>query len=82
MTELPPMVIDAPPVVLRSYRTDDVLALLKAVSASLDHLRPWASWASTEPLEPSLAAFMERSVVQFDQGEESRTDWQRQIQRR
>jgi RimJ/RimL family protein N-acetyltransferase len=56
--------------VIQRYRRGDLPALLEAVRASHDHLEPWASWASIEPLEPSLAEFIERSVVQFDRGED------------
>ncbi len=69
MNEFPP-VIDATPIVIQRYRSGDLAALLDAVSASQNHLGPWASWASIEPLEPSLAEFIERSVVQFDRGED------------
>ena len=65
----PPADLDAFPWALRRYRGDELAPLVEAVSRSLDHLRPWMPWASAEPLAPSLAAFVGRSVVQFDQAE-------------
>jgi RimJ/RimL family protein N-acetyltransferase len=66
----PPHEIDAPPVVLRSYRGDELPALLEAVTASLEHLRPWMPWASADPLEPGLSDFVRRSVTKFRRGED------------
>jgi RimJ/RimL family protein N-acetyltransferase len=65
----PPPDVGAPPVVLRSYRGDELPALLEAVMASLDHLRPWLSWASVEPLEPGLSEFVRQSVAKFRRAE-------------
>jgi RimJ/RimL family protein N-acetyltransferase len=65
----PPPEIDAPPMVLRSYRGDELPSVLEAVTASLDHLRPWLAWASAEPLEPVVSNFIRRSVAQFGQAE-------------
>jgi RimJ/RimL family protein N-acetyltransferase len=65
----PPPEIDAPPVVLRRYRGDELPALAEAVTTSLDHLRPWMPWAAVEPLGLSLTDFIARSVEQFDRAE-------------
>lgn len=67
---LPLPEVEAPPVVIRRYRGEELPALLEAVSASLDRLRPWMPWASADPLEAALADFIVRSVAHFDQGEE------------
>ena len=66
---LPPTEIIAPPVVLRSYRGDELPALCEAATASLEHLRPWMPWASVEPLEPGLSDFIRESVAKFRRGE-------------
>lgn len=57
---------------LRWYRGDELPALVEAVNDSLEHLRPWMPWASTDPLLPALSEFVERSVTQADRGEEFR----------
>jgi RimJ/RimL family protein N-acetyltransferase len=51
---------------MRRYRGDELAALSVAVNASLEHLRLWMPWAAAEPLEPSLADFIARSVVGFE----------------
>jgi RimJ/RimL family protein N-acetyltransferase len=70
MTGTPPPEIDAPPVVLRSYRGDEVPALVEAAKASLERLRPWLPWASMEPLEPGLSDFVHQSVAKFARAED------------
>ena len=64
----PPEEITTPPIVVRRYDGDELESLVEAVSSSLDHLRPWMPWASAEPLEPSLTAFLTRAVEDFDRG--------------
>jgi RimJ/RimL family protein N-acetyltransferase len=66
----PPTDINAPPVVLRSYRGDELPALFEAVADSLDHLRPWLPWASADPLEPGLSGFIRQSVARFRRSED------------
>jgi RimJ/RimL family protein N-acetyltransferase len=70
MDRSPPPEIDAPPVVQRSYRGDELPALLEAATDSLEHLRPWMPWASAEPLELGLSGFVRRSVEKFRRGED------------
>ena len=41
----PPEVIDAGPAILRRWRMADLEASCEAVFASLEHLRPWMTWA-------------------------------------
>lgn len=48
MDEQPPERIDAGPVVLRRIRLTDAEAIAEAVLDSLDHLRPWMPWATSE----------------------------------
>jgi RimJ/RimL family protein N-acetyltransferase len=65
----PPNRIEEPPIVLRRYRSSDSEALFEAVSTSVEHLRPWLAWASAEPLEPGLRAFLSHSIEDFDRGD-------------
>ncbi|HYK66736.1 MAG TPA: GNAT family N-acetyltransferase [Streptosporangiaceae bacterium] len=44
----PPERVDAGQVILRRVQASDAGAIAAAVSASLDHLRPWMPWATTE----------------------------------
>jgi hypothetical protein len=66
----PPQTIEAPPVILQRYQSDDLPVLIEAVTASLDHLKPWMPWASADPLEVGLADFVARAVEEFDHGED------------
>jgi len=70
MEASPPDELHAAPVVLRRYRGDELSALVEAVSASVEHLRPWMPWASADPLGPGLADFVARSVEGFDRAED------------
>lgn len=45
----PPYRIDTKRLVIRCYDPDDAGALKEAVDASIDHLRPWMSFARFEP---------------------------------
>lgn len=47
-TAAPPERVEAGRVVLRRVQTSDAGAIAAAVSASLDHLRPWMPWATRE----------------------------------
>lgn len=48
---VPPERVDAGRVILRRVRASDASAIAAAVSASLDHLRPWMPWATSEAAE-------------------------------
>ena len=49
MARLPlPVRIDRPGLTLRQAEVEDAAALARAVTESLDHLRPWMSWATPE----------------------------------
>jgi RimJ/RimL family protein N-acetyltransferase len=50
---LPPERVDAGPVILRRIRSTDAGAVAAAVGASLEHLRPWMPWATTESADRS-----------------------------
>src|SRR4051794_5472111 len=63
--------IDAPPLVLRPWRQDDVPALSQAIAQSIEHLRPWMAWAAAEPLTPAeRAALIERFERSWADGED------------
>jgi RimJ/RimL family protein N-acetyltransferase len=49
----PPERVDAGRIILRRVRASDASAIAAAVSASLDHLRPWMPWATSEAAERS-----------------------------
>src|SRR4051812_43372212 len=42
--------IDTDRLVIRCWRPQDAPALARAVTASLDHLRPWMPWVGEEPV--------------------------------
>jgi ribosomal-protein-serine acetyltransferase len=65
--ERPDEVIENGAVILRRYQQDDLDALLKAVTESIDHLRPWAPWAQGYSLE-SAAGFLAGSIQGWDDG--------------
>ncbi|MFP4511481.1 MAG: GNAT family N-acetyltransferase [Acidimicrobiales bacterium] len=46
----PDLPIETERLVLRPWEDDDVDALADAVTASIDHLRPWMAWISFEPM--------------------------------
>ncbi|HMH93125.1 MAG TPA: GNAT family N-acetyltransferase, partial [Streptosporangiaceae bacterium] len=48
----PPEEVQAGPIVLRRLRAADAGPLAAAVAASLDHLRPWVTWATPEAADP------------------------------
>ena len=57
--------------VLRSYRSDELPALLEATTTTnLDHVRPWLAWAWADTLEPALSGFVCQSVARFRGGED------------
>lgn len=47
----PPERVDAGQVILRRVRASDASAIAAAVSASIDHLRPWMPWATWDAAE-------------------------------
>lgn len=48
----PPESVDAGMLVLHRISADDAVPLAAAVGASLDHLRPWMPWATTDAADP------------------------------
>jgi RimJ/RimL family protein N-acetyltransferase len=48
----PPEQVDAGMLVLRRVRATDAGAIAAAVSASMEHLRPWMPWATPEAADP------------------------------
>jgi ribosomal-protein-serine acetyltransferase len=71
MTERPEpdQVITCGPVILRRWREDDLDAVFRAVTESLDHLRPWMPWAADYSRQ-SAAEFLAKSAVGWADGHE------------
>ena len=65
----PDEVITGGQLTLRRYREDDLDALLRAVTESLDHLRPWLPWAANYSRQ-SAAEFLARSARDWTAGSE------------
>jgi ribosomal-protein-serine acetyltransferase len=65
----PDEVIDLDAATLRRYREEDLDALLRAVTESLDHLRPWMPWAANYTRQ-SAAEFLARSARDWADGSE------------
>ena len=57
------------PVTLRRFRAEDSDALYRAVTESLDHLRPWAPWAA-DYTRASAEEYLARSIRHWDDGTE------------
>ena len=66
----PDELIEHSPVTLRRYREDDLGALFGAVTASLDHLRPWMPWAAAGYSLESAAEFLDGSIGNWEDGTE------------
>ncbi|QMU75887.1 GNAT family N-acetyltransferase [Streptacidiphilus sp. PB12-B1b] len=54
-------------VVLRRYRPDDLDALERAISESLEHLLPWMPWAAAHSRE-SVADYLDRAQLDWESG--------------
>jgi ribosomal-protein-serine acetyltransferase len=65
----PDELIEHGPVTLRRYREDDADAVFAAVTASLDHLRPWMPWAA-EYSRLSAEEYLDGSVRSWEDGTE------------
>jgi ribosomal-protein-serine acetyltransferase len=65
----PDEVIDRGQLTLRRFREDDLDALLRAVTESLDHLRPWMPWAANYTRQ-SAAEFLAKSARDWAAGSE------------
>src|SRR5208282_5399312 len=60
-----------PRLTLRRWRAADAPVLSRAVEESLDHLRPWMSWAADEPLSlPARAAVLRTFESNWRRGSE------------
>lgn len=67
----PPRLIDAPPLTIRPWSLDDLDEMAKAVTESVDHLRPWMAWVADEPLSrDARAEIVARFLRQWESGEE------------
>jgi RimJ/RimL family protein N-acetyltransferase len=71
MTERPEAdeVIEYGQVTLRRYREDDVDAVFRAVTESLDHLRPWMPWAA-DYTRQTAAEYLAKSARDWADGNE------------
>ena len=65
----PDAVIEHGPVTLRRLREDDLDAVLRAVTESLDHLRPWLPWAANYTRQ-SAAEFLAKAERDWADGNE------------
>jgi RimJ/RimL family protein N-acetyltransferase len=72
MSRWPPERIDLVRIVLRRERVGDEDLVAEAVSASLDHLRPWMPWAV--PAAATAASQRDR-LVQGEQGWDAGSDY-------
>lgn len=48
--------VRTPRLTLRRWTGADISVMARAITESLDHLRPWMSWAAAEPLSPGARA--------------------------
>lgn len=62
--------IETDRVVLRRHRLDDAPAIVEAVNANIDHLRPWMPWAAEPATIESITVFLTASIEHFDSGSE------------
>ncbi len=70
--EAPPAEISAAPVILRRSSRADTDALVEAVNASLEHLRPWMLWAQVAATTESIGSFLAGADASWD----ARTEFQ------
>jgi ribosomal-protein-serine acetyltransferase len=64
-----PAQLDAGPLVLRRWREGHVDAVMAAVEASIDELRPWMPWAAGR-VGPGEREFVRQSGPRFEEGSE------------
>ena len=64
----PNELIEHAPVTLRRFRAEDVDALFRAVTESLDELRPWMPWAAEDYRYSSAEEYLAGSVKDWDEG--------------
>jgi RimJ/RimL family protein N-acetyltransferase len=62
----PPEEIDAGPVRLRRWRTEDAAVLARLVTDNLEHLRPWVPWARAAPTEAEEREFLQRAEAAWE----------------
>jgi RimJ/RimL family protein N-acetyltransferase len=63
----PDEVIERGPLTLRRYRDDDLDDLVRAVTESEDHLRPWLPWVAEHSVK-SEAQFLAQSARDWESG--------------
>jgi len=65
-----PEVLESERLVLRPWRPDDAAALRAALAESVDHLRPWIPWATSEaPTLEQAASLLTGWIAQREAGE-------------
>jgi RimJ/RimL family protein N-acetyltransferase len=62
--------MDSVELLLMRARPSDVGALITAVNASLDHLRPWMPWAGRPATEDSIGTFLAESTAKWEARQE------------
>lgn len=68
MDRLPEM-MHSPRLTLRRWTVADVPQLAAAVTASIEHLRPWMPWIASEPLSDSgRVTLIEQSDAEWERG--------------
>jgi RimJ/RimL family protein N-acetyltransferase len=65
----PPGEVAAGSITLVRYHGGETPALLRAVSESVDHLRPWMPWTAEAPTVQSQGEFVLRAIGQWQTGE-------------
>jgi ribosomal-protein-serine acetyltransferase len=66
-SDRPDEVIERGPVTLRRHRADDADAVFRAVTESVDHLRPWMPWAAGYTRQ-SAAEFLAKAAQDWEDG--------------
>jgi RimJ/RimL family protein N-acetyltransferase len=62
--------VDSVELLLRRARPSDAAALITAINASLDHLRPWMPWAGRPATEDSIGTFLAESTAKWEARQE------------
>ncbi|QWF84446.1 GNAT family N-acetyltransferase [Amycolatopsis sp. CA-230715] len=55
-------------IVLRRWRHDDVVPMRRAVTESIDHLRPWSTWVTDGYPVEAAQEFLDTARRQWDEG--------------
>jgi len=67
----PPRRIEVPPLTLRLWTLADLDEMDRAITESIEHLRPWLPWAANEPIGRSARAeLIVTFLAQWETGEQ------------